>query len=58
MQELQSVDVRWVADRLAVSARTINRMIASGDLPSFKVGRRRLIRVEALRAWLAGREAV
>lgn len=57
MQELQSVDIRYVAERLAVSARTIHRLIASGELPSFKIGRRRLIRHEALKAWIQGREA-
>lgn len=58
MQELQSVDVRYVAEQLAVSARTIHRLIASGELPSFKIGRRRLVRVAALRSWLAGQEKV
>ncbi len=56
MQELQSVDVRYVAEQLAVSARTIHRLISSGELPSFKVGRRRLVRVAVLRSWLAGQE--
>lgn len=56
--ELHAVSIQAVAEQLAISTRTVARLIANGDLPSVKIGRRRLIRVEALRAWLAGREAV
>lgn len=58
MQELQSVSIRYVAEQLAISARTVARLIASGELPSMKVGRSRRIRREALRDWLKGREAL
>jgi excisionase family DNA binding protein len=55
-------------DRLAVSpskAATISGIgrtklyeaLTSGELPSLKVGTRRLIRIAALEAWLAAREA-
>lgn len=56
MQELQSVSIRYVAEQLAISARTVARLIASGELPSMKVGRSRRIRRETLRDWLKGRE--
>ncbi len=56
--ELHAVSIQAVAEQLAISSRTVARLIATGDLPSFKIGRRRLVRIEALRAWLAGRETV
>jgi excisionase family DNA binding protein len=45
-----------VAEKLGVSPRTLARLIASGELPSLTIGRRRLIRSAALEAWLEARE--
>lgn len=42
-----------VAEALGVSARTVERLIASGELPSKKLGRRRLVAVAALERFLA-----
>lgn len=56
MLEIEALSVEDVAKRLAVSTRHIHRLIARRELPSMRVGRRRLIRREALRAWLASRE--
>jgi excisionase family DNA binding protein len=42
------IDIREVATRLSLSPRTIARLVASGALPSFRIGRRRLVRTEAL----------
>lgn len=50
------VSLKEVADTLCVSLRTVMRLVADGELPSVLIGRRRLIRRETLRAWLAGRE--
>lgn len=50
------VSLKEVADTLCVSLRTVMRLVAEGELPSVLIGRRRLIRRETLRAWLAGRE--
>lgn len=44
-----------VAARIGVSPRTVSRLIASGDLPSITILRRRLVPVEALETYLAGR---
>ena len=44
------------AHALAVSPRHIARLVASGELPSIRLGRRRVIRREALRSWLTGKE--
>ena len=52
-----AVDVRGAAQALAVSPRTIEAMAARGDLPSFRVGRRRLFEVEALKQWTARQTA-
>ena len=41
-----------VASRLALSARTVARLVASGDLASIKIGRRRVIRSSALDTFL------
>ena len=46
------------AEKLAVSRRTVVRAIEADDLPSVKIGRRRLVRREALLAWLASKEGV
>jgi len=46
-----------VAARIGVSPRTVSRLIASGDLPSITILRRRVVPVEALEAYLAGRIA-
>lgn len=48
----RAVDVRTAAARLNVSARTVAQMIASGQLRSVRVGRRRLIPLAALEAML------
>ncbi|MDF2235766.1 helix-turn-helix domain-containing protein [Albimonas sp. CAU 1670] len=46
------------AARLAGVGRTkIYEAIGSGELPSIKFGKRRLVRVAAIEAWLAAMEA-
>lgn len=51
------IGIGQLAQRLSLSRRTIHRIIASGELPTLKVGRRRLVRLSDLRHWLAGHEA-
>lgn len=41
------------ARRAGIGRTKLYEAISSGDLPSFKIGTRRLIRVSALDAWLA-----
>lgn len=50
-----TIGVREAAQALCLSPRTVERMAQTAELPSFKVGRRRLFSVEALRAWAADR---
>lgn len=50
--EVLAVNVREAARRLAVSPRTIATLIARGELVSRKIGRRRVIPVEALEKFL------
>lgn len=46
------------AARLAgIGRTTLYAALSKGDLPSIKIGTRRLIRVEAIRNWLAQNEA-
>ncbi len=46
------------AARLAgIGRTTLYAALAKGDLPSIKIGTRRLVRVDAIRAWLARHEA-
>lgn len=47
--------VREAAERLGVSQRHVQRLIASGELPSVKLGKRRLIARFVLVDWLAGK---
>jgi excisionase family DNA binding protein len=54
--EIRSVSIREAAENLGVSERHIARLIARKVLPSFMLGRRRLIRLTALQAFLEGQE--
>jgi excisionase family DNA binding protein len=45
------------AEALGVSISTIERAVRAGDLPSFTLGRRRLIPADALAAWVRSRAA-
>lgn len=42
---------------LGVGRTRLYEELSSGDLPSFRLGRRRLIRVTAIEAWIKAREA-
>lgn len=48
-----ALSVASAAEELGVSRATVYGLIRSGDLPSLKIGSRRLISREALREWLA-----
>lgn len=50
------IGVGQLTERLALSCRTVARILARGELPSLRIGRRRLIRLADLRHWLAGHE--
>ena len=50
--EVLAVNVREAARRLGVSPRTIATLIAHGELLSRRIGRRRVIPVEALERFL------
>ena len=55
--DIHCFSIADVAQRLGMSKRQIARMIATGELPSVKAGRRRLIQRIAVAAWLAGKAA-
>lgn len=50
------IGVAQLSERLALSRRTVARILARGELPSLRIGRRRLIRLADLRHWLNGHE--
>ena len=56
--ELESalIGITQLAERLGLSRRTIHRVLARGELPSIRIGRRRLVRLSELRRWLSGYE--
>jgi len=56
LAEMIAVSVPQAVERTTLSKATIYRAIARGDLPVRRVGRRTLILVDDLRAWLAGAE--
>lgn len=56
-ESVVALNVKTAASRLGVSERFIAKLIASGALPSLKLGRRRLIRETSLLAFLERREA-
>lgn len=51
-----AVDIREAARRLSLSPRTVANLVASRQLPSRKVGRRRIISVSALEAFVGNRQ--
>jgi excisionase family DNA binding protein len=53
-----AVDIREAARRLSLSPRTVATLVARGELPSQKVGRRRIISVAALEAFITGHNAI
>jgi excisionase family DNA binding protein len=52
------VGISEAARRLAISSRTLATLVAQGELPSCKIGRRRLIPVTALEAFVSRRYPV
>lgn len=55
---ISSLTVRETAAKLRVSERYIATLIAQRVLPSYRLGRRRLVRQTALQAFLERRETV
>ena len=49
-------DVPGAAKRRVSPAPCCTPFISSGELPSIKIGKRRLVRVASLNAWLASKE--
>lgn len=56
--DITALTVRHAAERLKCSERHIAKLIAERRLPSFKLGRRRLIREVALADYLARLETI
>jgi excisionase family DNA binding protein len=48
------IGIIHLAERLELSRRTIQRILAKGDLPSLQIGRRRLVKLSELHRWLDG----
>jgi excisionase family DNA binding protein len=46
------IGIEALATRLSISLRSVHRILAQGDLPSYRIGRRRLVSHEALNIWL------
>jgi excisionase family DNA binding protein len=51
-----AVQVETAARMTGVSRTEIYKAIKNLDLKSLKIGKRRLVRIDALREWLAARE--
>lgn len=52
-----ALSVREAAALAGVGRTVLYAAVSGGELPSLKVGRRRLIRIESLEGWLKGLEA-
>jgi len=50
------VDAREVAEELGVCLRTVRGLIARGELPALRIGRRVLVRREAVHEFITERE--
>lgn len=57
MDERLTVGIEEAAELLGVKRDMVFRLIAAGEIPSFKLRARRLIPVEGLRAFVAKRAA-
>lgn len=55
MEDRIAVDVETAAEMLGISRASLYPLVMAGDIPSFKVGRRRLVPVGRLRDWAASR---
>jgi len=55
---IQSLTVRETAAKLKVSERFVAKLIAQRPLPSYRLGRRRLVRETALQAFVERRETI
>jgi len=53
-----AVDVETAAEMLGISRGALYPLVMAGEVRSFKVGRRRLVPVDSLRAWAAQRADV
>ena len=58
MTDKLAVDVKGAADLLSIPARSVWSEIADGRLKSFKIGKRRLIRVAEIMAYTERREVL
>lgn len=52
-----TLSVAEAAKALGLSDRTITSMIAKGEIPVVRIGKRRLIPVDGLREWVASKTA-
>lgn len=52
-----AVDTRTAARLLSISVRYLRQLVRRGEIPSLRLGRRRLFRVEDLRRWLEAHSA-
>jgi excisionase family DNA binding protein len=55
--DVEALNVDRAAARVGVSRTFLYEHISSGSLPTIKLGKRRLVRVEALRRWLKSLES-
>jgi excisionase family DNA binding protein len=51
-KDILAVDIREAARRLGLSPRTVATLVSRRELPSCKVGRRRIIPIAALEAFI------
>ena len=54
----ENTDMPGAADYLLVSERTVAKLVASGELPFFRVGRQIRFNFEELRRWARERSAM
>ena len=57
VMEPLAVSIRDAAKLIGISERSIAQLVADGEIPSFKHGGRRLIDVNEIRRWVAGKSA-
>lgn len=56
--ERKFIDLKELAEMIHISIPTLNKWVADGKIPSYKVGKRRLFRKEEILEWMENHKDV
>ena len=56
--ERKFIDLKELAEMIHISIPTLNKWVADGKIPSYKVGKRRLFKKEEILEWMESHKDV